>query len=254
MKITIAKDKLKEFLKRLESVENTATESPIKLTKEGMSITTTDPASISMINLEIKAGFFVEYDIKQEFSMKVHIGDLNKCLKSYNENVSICIENENADRITLKNSTGKKQYELKLIDVTLQETKMPDFNNKSFGVVFSMDSEAFYKNISDVEHNFEVVLITRDGAEIKFESPDEQTGTLCKYFNKSNFGEDTIKIISDNSDVRVRFNASILSKFARTLSKGDAIVSIGTDYPIVIKQEEQNVSTMLIVAPRVDSD
>src|SRR3989344_4714166 len=117
MKLTLSEPRyLKDSILIISELVN---EANIKLLPDRIELIAMDPASVAMVIFRLLSSAFVEYNIKEEKTIGVNLGNLTQILKRVKPTDSLTLElddSRNRLRIALKgNST--KQFELALLDI-----------------------------------------------------------------------------------------------------------------------------------------
>lgn len=233
------------FLANLVSViSELVTEVRIKVTKESVSVTAVDPATVAMVYFSIPAELFSQYDVEKDEKLGVNLNDLKNILRRCGTGGSLIIEKDedNLLRIGIRNRI-KRDFTLALIDIESEEKEMPEWE---FNSVIKMDSQAFVDAIEDCS-------VVSDACTFVAEPNKFIIEARGLHSSKIEFSSDEAEIYSDSSISR--FSLEYLNKFIKGAKLSSrAEINFSDNHPMRINFPTGKVMLSFVLAPRVEQD
>lgn len=209
-----------------------------KFTPVGVKIVTTDPANVCASFMFIKREFFSMYELDDEEKVTINIIPIKKILKGV---TSIVLET-NGTKLIVK--TDKRTVSLGTYDDDNVPVNQPTIDFKTQLLI----------NPADMLASLDMVDVFSSSPEmIKFEYIDNILTVTAK--NDSNKADHTpdVKQTKDNVPFLSMFSYDYLKKLFHKGFK-ECIVYAGTDLPVKVQYNEENIMIELFLAPRVDNN
>lgn len=231
---------------------NLIEEAAFKFTPEGIKMRAMDPSHVALVDFELPAGVFVEYDVKQPAVLGINLAEMNKIMsrtKPQDELIFELDQERNRLGLTFKGASTRRMV-LPLIDVS--ETELPEPK-----IQFTAKAEVLAGVLQDGIKDAEVVgdnvgfAINDDGFFISAES-DKGTAEL-----KLVKGDKALVKLDVRQPASATFNIKYLSDMTKAASSSDImIINLGTDLPIQLDfpVAEGKGRLRFLLAPRIESE
>jgi len=212
-------------------------------TKEGISLISTDPSQISLINYIAPKEQFEEYIYNEDVELMfgLHIDSLLQILQHSNNNEKLILEIiENKIKIQLIGDS-KRYFELPLIDIYKENLSLPEIKWTN---IININSKDIIDTINDSKlfSNF-----------INFKLLDNKL-LISSNSSKGNFCQEII--LNENQEISIEksyFNIDFLKLMLKN-SENIINISLAKDLPMKIKYNLDKIKIEYILAPRVDID
>jgi len=215
-----------------------------KINKEGINIIAFDPANVSLVELNMPASIFSQFDVEKEEILGLNLDDLKSVLRRVSADSSIIIKKDSENMLHLE-IKGKVQrnFSLALIENNEEAKKKQklDFESK-----IEMDSSALTEAINDasVVSDACTFISKKDSFAI------EAKGSINK--SRIEFTSNDAKLQTENS--KSKYSLEYLQKFIKAAKISDkVVVNFSTNYPLQLDFKDK-VSISFILAPRVEEE
>lgn len=155
---TIQANAFKSIFEVLKDVLNDVN---IIFNEKGMSILTLDTARTSLIDLNLSAENFEEYQCEYETVVGVNMANLFKLLKVIGNNDTLEINVSHRDAMNLKIQNADKRtstvFSLKLLDINDDRIEMPGIKTESVTTLTSMDFQRMCRDMGNIGNEVEIV-------------------------------------------------------------------------------------------------
>jgi proliferating cell nuclear antigen len=232
------------FLANLISIiSELVTEVRIKVSKEGMSLTAIDPASVAMVYFNMPAELFSKFEVDQEEVLGVNLDNLKAVLRRCGMGSSLTIERqENVLKLGI-NDKIKRDFTLALIDVEGEDKEMPKWEFKS---VVKMNSQSFVDAIEDC-------LVVSDACTFIAEPNRFVVEAKGLHSARAEFSSDEVELYSDSSTAR--FSLEYLNKFIKGAKIANKVeLNFSDNHPMRINFPSGKVLLSFVLAPRVEQE
>jgi proliferating cell nuclear antigen PCNA len=167
MKVTFPQ--AKEIKNILPTIVSFLSEGTFKANKDGIFLSSLDPANVAVILLDMYPNMFTEYDVQDEEKFTINLEDLKKILTkvALKNQMSWEIDKEKNKLVITVYGKAKKVFTLPLIE---SEGSFMDLPSLELPVKVEMDSKAFYDIIESAKVIADEIKIVADpdGPKISF--------------------------------------------------------------------------------------
>jgi len=232
---------LKNWLKAIKAVTN---EFRMEIDKEdGWFVTAINDANIALVDVSLRKDAFDKYEIKKSFTVALDCDLLDHIVKDARGNIELKITKEK-----LIANTNNTRFEIRLLSPeTIRKPSVPselDFKAKIH--LYTEDLRRGLQAAERVSQWDEVVLAVKDNHFfVKSVGESEVMEMMLS-------SDDLIKLEGENC--RSMFSLNYLMPMIKAVNTESLKLELGTDEPIKIAWEDENMSVMHLLAPRVSDD
>ena len=148
---TIQASALKTSFEVLKDVLNDVN---VNFTRDGMNITALDNAKVALINMNLQADRFEEYECEEPITAGINISNFFKILKiiTSNDVLSIDINNREHMLVTIENSTknSKSVFELNLLWINDDTLEIPKIEPSCVTIMPSVDFQRICRDMGNI--------------------------------------------------------------------------------------------------------
>ena len=159
----------KEVKNILPAIVSFLSEGTFKANKDGIFLSSLDPANVAVILLDMYPNMFIEYDIQDEEKFTINLEDLKKIMTkvALKNQISWEIDEEKNKFVLTIYGKAKKVFTLPLIE---SEGSFMDLPSLELPVKVEMDSKAFYDIIESAKVIADEIKIVAnpDGPKVSF--------------------------------------------------------------------------------------
>ncbi|MFZ8855929.1 MAG: hypothetical protein ACO2OX_01890 [Candidatus Nanopusillus sp.] len=159
----------KEIKNILPAIVSFLSEGTFKANKDGIFLSSLDPANVAVILLDMYPNMFIEYDIQDEEKFTINLEDLKKIMTkvALKNQISWEIDEEKNKFVLTVYGKAKKVFTLPLIE---SEGSFMDLPSLELPVKVEMDSKAFYDIIESAKVIADEIKIVAnpDGPKVSF--------------------------------------------------------------------------------------
>jgi proliferating cell nuclear antigen len=231
---------------------NLIEETAFKFSPEGIKMKAMDPSHIALVDFDLPASAFLEYNVKQPTVLGINLVEMNRIMsrcKADDELILELDEKQNRLALTFK-GISTRRLSLPLIDV--RETELPEPK-----LQFTATAEVLAGVIQDGLRDAELV-----GDNVRFElsetgliiSAESDRGATELRLGK---GDKGLVKLSAKEPSRAIFNIKYLSDMTKAAGSGDIMtISLGTDLPIQLDfpVAEGQGRLRFLLAPRIEAE
>lgn len=231
---------------------NLIEEAAFKFTPEGIKMKAMDPSHIALVDFELPAGAFTEYNVKHPGVLGINLLEMDKIMsrsKAEDELILEVDEEHNRMGITFKGASTRR-LSLPLIDVREAELPEPKLQ-------FTTTAEVMAGVVQDGLKDSEIV-----GDNVKFElsdsglliSAESEKGTAELKLGK---GDKGLVKLNVKQPARATFSITHLNNMTKAASSTDIMtINLGTDLPIQLDFPVAGGKGRLrfLLAPRMESE
>jgi len=225
-------------------------EAAFKFTPEGMRMKAIDPSHVALVDFELPADAFVEYDVRKETVLGIDLAEMDKVMsraKSEDEFVLELSEEENRLILTFRGKSTRR-FSLPLIDI--RETELPEPK-----LEFTASAQVSAGAIQDALKDAGLV-----GDSVKFEISSEEfkmsaEGDSGSVEMKLSKGDEGLKKLDVKQQARAMYNINYLEDMSKAASSDDIVtVNLGTDLPIQLDFPMGKKGRLsFLLAPRIEA-
>lgn len=241
MRLKLENPKL--FSDIISIISELVTEVRIKINKEGMSLTSTDPANVAMIYFKIPADLFSEFQLDKDIELGINLDNLKAVLRRCKPGSSLTLQKEdNLLKLGIQDRI-KRDFSLALIDIDAEERSLPEWE---FNSIIKLNSDSLVEVVEDCS-------VVSDACTFIAEPNKFVVEAQGLHSARSEFSSDEVEIHSGNS--AARFSIEYLSKFikgAKVSSK--AQLSFSDNHPMRLDFPTGNVMLSFVLAPRIEQE
>jgi proliferating cell nuclear antigen len=225
----------------------------------GMKVMTVDGPRVALIHLRLDASKFEEYTCPQPIHVGINMSNIYKLLKmaSNMDTIVLEISEQSSAILTIRIENQEKRthtvFHLKLLDVDVQELKLPDIE---FDSVITMPSVYFQRMCKDMNNVADVLTI---------ESSKEGLTLSCKgdfasqetHIQDAPAGQDGMTFTSRSEET---FRGSYMLKYLILFNKAANLSNtmemyLRKDFPLILKYNVANLGDLrFCLAPKVEED
>ena len=148
---TIQASALKTSFEVLKDVLNDVN---VNFTRDGMNITALDNAKVALINMNLQADRFEEYECEEPITAGINISNFFKILKiiTSNDVLSMDINNREHMLVTIENSTknSKSVFELNLLWINDDTLEIPKIEPSCVTIMPSVDFQRICRDMGNI--------------------------------------------------------------------------------------------------------
>ncbi|RLG02026.1 MAG: hypothetical protein DRN49_00105 [Thaumarchaeota archaeon] len=232
---------LKNWLKAIKAVTN---EFRMEIQKEnGWLVTAINEANTALVEISLQRDAFDKYETKKNFAIALDCDLLENVLKDARENIELEITKEKLIAIT-----NKTRFEIRLLSP--EGIRKPpaslELDLKTKVYLYTEDLRRGLQAAERVSRWNEVVLSVKDNCFfVKSVGESEVMEMILST-------DDLIKLEGENC--RSMFSLVFLMPMIKAVNTKSLQLGIGTDEPVKITWEDENMSVMYLLAPRVSDD
>lgn len=230
------------FSKVIEIISELVTEVRIKINESGLSITSIDPANVSMVNFIMPKKSFSLFKSNEEV-LGIDLDSFKKILKRVNPSSTLLLEKkDNYLNIQIQDKI-KRSFNLGLIEIESEEKEIP---NLEFSSMVEVDSKDFSDSIEDCS-------IVSDAC--SFIILNDRFIIESKGLNsaRSEFSGDEAKITAENC--KSRYSLEYIKKFLKGAKLVEKIIlKFANDHPLRMDIKNELMSLSFLLAPRVETE
>ena len=229
----------------------------MRFTNEQIYVQGMDSSHVCMFELVLKKEWFTQFDFtegKDPELVCINTGNIHKVLNIREENQSIEMTINNDDYLYIKfNSVNKsefnKQFKMTLLDNTIQELTIPDFD---YSAEINIPTRKISKLIDQFALFHDIVNISCSEEEIKFVVAGD-TGTMEVDIPLEDLNE---FLIDEDTIVSVTFAVNLLKRMCQFYKLTDeGVLNLSNDYPLRIDYNLENDCYLrLYLAPKFDDN
>ena len=232
---------LKNWLKAIKAVTN---EFRMEIDKEdGWLVTAINDANTALVDISLQKNAFETYEAKKDFTAAIDCNLLEHIVRDARGNIELEITKEK-----LIANTNNTRFEIRLLSPeTIRKPSVPselDFKAKIY--LYTEDLRRGLQAAERVSQWDEVVLAVKDNH--FFVKSVGESEVMEMMLSPDNL----IKLEGENC--RSMFSLNYLMPMIKAVNTESLKLELGTDEPIKIAWEDENMSVIYLLAPRVSED
>jgi len=128
--------------------------------KDGMRVLTLDTARVALVDFELQADNFEEYQCDEPIVAGVNVTNMFKLLKTISNSDTLSMELKDRDslKITIENPSKKTctTFDLKLLDIDEDHIEVPDIPVASVTILPSVDFQRICRDMNNLSSELEI--------------------------------------------------------------------------------------------------
>jgi len=234
------------------AIANLIDEAAFKFTSDGVTMKAMDPSHVALIDFELPAKAFAEYDVKEETILGVDLTEMNKIMSRAKPDDGFALEldkEKNRLALTFKGKSTRR-FSLPLIDISEAELPEPKLE-------FTASAEVSAGAIQDGLKDAGLV-----GDNVRFEvsekefymSSESDSGSAEMKLSK---GDEGLRKLDVKQPAKSMYNINYLDDMTKAATSDDVItVNLGTDLPILLnfQMAEGKGRLKFLLAPRIEAE
>ena len=148
------------FKSAFEVLKDILNDVNIYFDKDGMRILTLDTARVALVDFELQADNFEEYECENPIVAGINITNTFKLLKTISnaDTLSMEVINRDSITITIENPAKKSRttFDLKLLDIDEDHIEVPDIPVASVTILPSMDFQRICRDMNNLSNEIEI--------------------------------------------------------------------------------------------------
>jgi len=231
---------------------NLVEEAAFRFSEQGLKTRAMDPSRVALVDLEIGADAFSEYQVKDAIVLGVNLLEMNKVLSRGKSDDEITIElDKDGGRLNIVfRGASTRKLSLPLIDISeseLPEPKIP------FTAVVEILAGVLQDGLKDAELVGETVRFEARGEEFSMSAESDRGKTELRLEK----GDQGLVKISANQPTRATYGIGYLSNMLKSAESSKTVtMSFGNDLPTQIDYPVADGKGRLrfLLAPRIESE
>jgi len=231
------------FSDLISIISELVTEVKIKITKDGLFLTSVDPANVAMVHFKMPADLFSEYHLDKDEVIGVNLDNLKAVLRRCKPGSSLVMKKqENMLKLGIHDRI-KRDFSLALLEIDVEEKEMPVWE---FNSVIRINSDSLIEVIEDC-------AVVSDSCTFIAEPTKFVVEAFGLHSARAEFSTDEVELHSGNSTAR--FSLEYLNKFIKGAKiSTKAQLSFSDNHPMRLDFPTGNVMLSFILAPRIEQD
>jgi len=224
-------------------------EAAFRFTPKGVSLRAMDPSRIAMVDFELPAEAFDEYDVNDEVIIGVNLVEFDKALKRMKSGEELTLEvSEDRSKLllTFKGASTRK-LGLPLIDMEEEQVPEPKI---AFTAEVRITAEVLEDGLRDAEMVSESVLMSAKKGEFVISAESDRGSTELRLKE----GDLALTGLEVQQPTSARFSLEYLLKMIKGASSSDEIIlRLGTDLPLEMEIKLEKGKLRFFLAPRIEA-
>ena len=210
----------KEIKNILPAIVSFLSEGTFKANKDGIFLSSLDPANVAVILLDMYPNMFIEYDIQDEEKFTINLEDLKKIMTkvALKNQISWEIDEEKNKFVLTVYGKAKKVFTLPLIE---SEGSFMDLPSLELPVKVEMDSKAFYDIIESAKVIADEIKIVAnpDGPKVSFIAEGELKDMIIDLTPQ----DESVLSMEVPSKAMARYSVDYLYKLSKVAKISDTL-------------------------------
>ncbi|MFP4045527.1 MAG: proliferating cell nuclear antigen (pcna) [Candidatus Aenigmatarchaeota archaeon] len=216
--------------------------------EESLSLKAADRSTVAVVDFELKADAFEEYECDEKKELGVNIENFIQILKRAKGSDTLGFElseDESQLIITIENDT-KREFAMPLLSISSGE--IPDTEQLEFPVEVEMKSSLIDKTVSDAEIISDSVVFKGEEGLLTMEAEGDSSSV------KIETEAEKLVDMKVDEETRSRYPIDYLKKMIKAAKISDVVsVRFGNDYPMKLEfSEPEKIRLSFVLAPRVE--
>ncbi len=228
--------------KVIDIISELVLEVRLKVNEFGMSLVAMDPANVAMVEFKLPRSAFSQFEAGQEI-LGLNLDNLKRVLKRAGAGSSLILEKkDNLLNVQIQDRI-KRNFTISLIDIDIEEKKMPDLEYVS----------RVEMNSIDLINAIEDCSVVSDAC--TFQINEGKFIIEAKGLNSAmaEFSGDEARIDAENC--KSRYSLEYLQKFIKSAKIIDkTVLKFSNDHPLRMEFRTDFIELNFILAPRVETE
>lgn len=224
-------------------------EAAFRFTPKGVSMRAMDPSRIAMVDFDLPADAFDEYDVTDEVIIGVNLVDFEKALGRMRSGEELILEvSEDGSRLllTLRGASIRK-LGIPIINVEGEEIPEPKI---PFTAEVGLTAEVLEDGLKDAEMVSESVLMLAKKGEFVISAEGKKGSSELKLKE----GDAALTRLDVKQNTSAKFTLDYLLKMVKGASSSDEIIlKLGTDLPLEMEMKLGKGRLRFFLAPLIES-
>jgi len=252
-------EKAEIFKKTIDALKDFIKEAVFDVTAEGLSLQSMDASHVSLVHIRLGCEGFEIFRVDKNLALGVNMDTLQKLMKcSASDDILTIRAEDDGDVMTMvfesKNRDKISEYEMKLMDLDIEQLGIPDQN---YSCEVKMPSGEFQRICRDLSNIGESVNITVVKSGVDFSAKGDVGGAKIHLTELSNVDreKDAVTIRVDEP-VNLTFALRYLNFFTKaTPLSGQVSLHISPDVPMVVTYDIMDFgSVKYFLAPKIEEN
>lgn len=257
MEATLKADHTDELFDKMSKI---VTEAILRFTENGLEVTTSDPAMVSMIHLEVPEDSFKEYQVEPEeyeglteegeegLLLGVNIENLSAIVSLFDDEITFTVDD---NQLVLTEEDDK--FELPILNLSTDDIPsmdaLDDFRVK--GDMTTSQLKTLVKKLG-VASDSTTMTLNEDGTlQVEGGSNQITVETSFQLENSENLAEDN-EVESAQSMFALEYLVKAQKMFKSIDTCEDLQVELGEDFPMAMTHEHDRENLKFVLAPRIE--
>lgn len=214
----------------------------IECNPEGLKFNALDRSHICFFECNIPKKSFDEYYIDKILYLYIDVNELVKVLKRGNNKDVLVFEADSSTYDITFENTNVRKFSLTQIDMTDNSKQFP---NMQFSVNYECDFDSILNSLKDADLYSDKLTFTCKEEELILSCE----GSFGRYKNKFPLNNMVGEECSASYSVQYLFKI-----FNSKLSSDNLIISMGENYPLLVKIEMGFIKLNYLLAPRIENN
>lgn len=234
----------------ISSIAELIDEGIFKITKDSISMIAADRAMVAVVDFQILATAFEKFDVDQDHSIGMNIGNLLSVLKRASAEDKVTFNLQDAKLEIVLENASRRKFVIPLLDLSQEE--VPPIEQLEFTGRAEVKPEILQSGIADAEVVADSVLF--EAARDRFGMKAE--GDISSAQLELEKGNQSLIEIKTDGDIKARYPLDYLKKMIKAAKIAESVsLEWGQDYPMRLSfKSTDKVSLTFIIAPRVSEE
>lgn len=235
------------FKDSLTAIAQIIDEAVFKFKPEGIELVAADRAKVAAVDFKLKKEAFDEYKCDKEVGVGLNFDNLLKVVKRIRKTEDMEIKiNEEENRVEIV-AKGKSTRVFALPILDISEEELPPIEKLQFSAKVNVETEVVKEGIEDADTIADSVVFQTSGSEFVMLAEGDSSKVELKIDNNQ---DPSLEI---EGEAKARYPVDYLKKFMKASNLSERVtISFGTDYPMKLEFDAENVYLAFILAPRVE--
>lgn len=239
--LTFQLNNYKQFTSIIDVADKILEEIRFEADNEGVRFSMLDKSHVCFFNANIDKDYFDEYSCEEPDTFTVSTQELLKILKRGKSNDILYVEVDTGLKCKF-GGENDKEFNINLIDNDYESPKAPNLNLPNQDIITNFSR--FKEYITDCEIcNVDKFTIYSDEEYFIIEGGDSFSGYKGK-----------IKVNSKLNEAKSVFSINKIQDIFKLNITNDLLISLGTEAPLFLKWNDDNLEVSYMLAPRIEQE
>lgn len=246
--------------KILDALHDLVEEANIECSETGLSIQAMDTAHVALVAMNLNASGFEKYDCKQNTSLGVNLGAIQKILKCGDSNDVLTLEtteDQSALKFKFENSASDRYFEfqMNLMDISSEHLSIQDYEADATIIFGCSEFQKICRNLAQFG---DTVKITVEKSHVSFSLAGQPITTNFNYSNFESAGKDGSQVSIECSEkIELSFALRYLNLFTKAAPLSENVkLCLSNERPLLVQfdLEDESGDIKYYLAPKVDDN